>query len=74
VRTRGAQDGGVTSNRRPAWLVPALAGHVLLAALVWRDLARRPATGVRGSKNLWRLLSAANTSGSLAYVLVGRKR
>jgi hypothetical protein len=50
-----------------------VAGHVLLAALVWRDLARRPAARVRGSKNLWRLLSAANTSGSLAYVLIGRK-
>ncbi|SEP64526.1 hypothetical protein [Microlunatus flavus] len=62
-----------SSSRRPAVLLPALAGHVLVTALVWRDLARRPASGVRGGKNLWRALSALNTGGSLAYVLLGRR-
>lgn len=56
-------------------IVPlVLLGHALVTALVWRDLARQPSMRVRGGKNLWRLLSAANTSGSLAYVLVGRRR
>ena len=61
-------------SRRPDVLVPVLVGHVLVAALVWRDLARRPDARVRGGKNLWRVLSALNTSGSVAYVLLGRYR
>ncbi len=73
-RTASAHDEQVTtSNARPAWLVPALAAHVVVTALVWRDLASRPPQAVRGSKNLWRLLSAMNTGGSLAYLLVGRR-
>lgn len=61
------------SARRPACLVPALVAHVVVTALVWRDLAARPDRAVRGPKNLWRVLSALNTSGSLGYLLVGRR-
>ena len=61
-------------SNRPGWLVPALVVHLVVTALVWRDLARRPAGAVRGGKVLWRTLSAANTSGSVAYLLVGRRR
>ena len=70
----GAHPAGMTTTKpRPALLAPILAAHLVVAALVWRDLARRLAGSVRGGKNLWRVLSAANTAGSLAYVLVGRR-
>jgi hypothetical protein len=52
----------------------AVAAHVLLTALVWRDIARRPASELRGSKNLWRFLTALNTGNHLLYLLVGRRR
>jgi hypothetical protein len=49
------------------------AAHLLVTAATWRDLSRRPANRVRGSKALWRVASAANTGGSVAYFLIGRK-
>ena len=52
----------------------ALVVHVIVFSLTWRDLRRRPAAGVRGNKNLWRLASLLNTSGSLTYWLFGRRR
>jgi hypothetical protein len=52
----------------------ALIGHVIVTALVWRDLRRRPDSQIRGSKKLWRGLSALNTGNSLLYLLVGRRR
>jgi len=64
----------MSSSRRPALVVPALVGHTVVTALVWRDLAHRPDARVRGGKNLWRTLSALNTGGSLAYLLIGRRR
>ena len=64
----------MSTSRRPAVVVPALVAHVVVTALVWRDLASRPDAQVRGGKNLWRALSALNTSGSLAYLLLGRRR
>ena len=36
------------------------------------DLARRPASQVRGSKALWRTLSVVQPVGPLAYFTVGR--
>ena len=48
--------------------------HVTVMALTWRDLRFRPAGLVRGPKNLWRVASALNTSGSAAYWLFGRRR
>ena len=48
--------------------------HVMVTALTWRDLRSRPAGQVRGPKNLWRVASALNTSGSAAYWLFGRRR
>jgi hypothetical protein len=46
-------------------------GHVLVAAWTWRDIRQRPAQQVRGSKTLWRVLSAVNTLGSVSYWLIG---
>ena len=54
--------------------IPILVVHAAITALTWRDLRRRPADQVRGSKKLWRAASAMNTVGSLAYLVIGRKR
>ena len=64
-------------NRRPArpeFVIPALIGHVIATALVWRDIARRDPSELRGSKNVWRVLTALNTGNHLLYWLVGRRR
>jgi hypothetical protein len=47
---------------------------VTAAALTWRDIRQRPDADVRGSKKLWRVASALNTSGSAAYWLFGRRQ
>ena len=54
--------------------IPILVAHAAITTLTWRDLRRRPENQVRGSKKLWRVASAVNTIGSLAYMTVGRKR
>ena len=59
-------------ERKPVGLVMFLIGHVLIAAWTWRDIRQQPARQIRGSKRLWRILSAANTLGSVSYWLVGR--
>ena len=51
----------------------ALVVHVTAATLTWRNLRNRPAAQVRGSKTLWRVASALNTLGSVAYWLFGRR-
>jgi hypothetical protein len=55
-------------------LVLVLVVHVILARFTLRDLRRRPASAVRGPKRLWRVWATTNTTGSLAYWLVGRRR
>lgn len=55
-------------------MVPALVGHILLTALVWRDIDRRDPSELRGSKNLWRVVTALNTGNHAVYWLVGRRR
>lgn len=47
--------------------------HLLAVALTWRDIRNRPADQLRGSKRLWRLVSALNTLGAGAYWLAGRR-
>jgi len=63
----------MTEKQKRTWIV-ALIVHVIVLNLTWRDLRRRPASAVRGNKRLWRLASMANTSGSVAYWLFGRRR
>ena len=48
--------------------------HLTVVTLTWRDIRLRPEEQIRGSKKLWRVLSAANTAGSGAYWLAGRRR
>ena len=60
-------------ERKPNPVVFVLIGHALIATVTWRDIQRRPAEQVRGSKTLWRTLSAVNTLGSAGYWLIGRR-
>ena len=65
-------------NRKPNSLIAVLAYivvfHVPVTVLTWQDLNARPDAQVRGSKTLWRVVSALNTMGSVAYWLLGRRR
>ena len=54
-------------------LAVLVAVELVSAGYAWRDLARRPAESVRGSKNLWRAFIAANPGNSMAYWLLGRR-
>jgi hypothetical protein len=54
-------------------LVALVLAEIGLAALTWRDLRRRPAEEIRGSKRLWRIISTINPGNSVAYWLVGRR-
>ncbi len=65
---------GPMTPRRKQVLAVALVLHVILVSLTWRDLRRRPAAAVRGKKRMWRVASIMNTSGSVAYWLLGRRR
>jgi hypothetical protein len=55
-------------------LVAIGVAHLGITALTWRDVRNRPTEQIRGSKKLWRVLSAANTVGSGAYWVAGRRR
>jgi hypothetical protein len=48
--------------------------EIVAAILARRDLARRPDSGVRGSKRFWRLFVLLNPGNALLYWLVGRRR
>jgi hypothetical protein len=60
---------------KPSKLLLVVIGvtHLGITAWTWRDIRQRPADQIRGSKKLWRILSAANTTGSGAYWLAGRR-
>lgn len=55
-------------------LAVALVVHVVVTALVWRDIETRLPSELRGSKALWRLITAMNTGNSLLYLTLGRRR
>jgi hypothetical protein len=55
-------------------LLVVLVVHMILARFTLRDLRHRPASAVRGPKRLWRVWATMNTTGSVAYWLVGRRR
>ena len=54
-------------------LTALVLAEVGLAALTWRDIRRRPAEEIRGSKLFWRIISTINPGNSVAYWLVGRR-
>jgi hypothetical protein len=61
------------ARRRNRAVLLVLIGHTIVANVTWRDIRQRPARQVRGSKTLWRALSALNTLGSVGYWLIGRR-
>jgi hypothetical protein len=63
-------------KRKPnKYVLAAVAvAHLTIVALTWRDIRERPAEQIRGSKGLWRFLSAINMGNSAAYWLFGRRR
>ncbi len=61
------------NEKRVKVLAVVLVIHLLLVRLTWRDLGRRPDAAVRGRKRLWRVASGLNTTGSIAYWLIGRR-
>jgi hypothetical protein len=66
----------MTMKRKPNKYVLAvlLAVEVIIAALTFRDLKRRPPEEIRGSKRFWRVISLVNPGNSIAYWLFGRRR
>jgi len=62
-------------TQRQARLVGiAVVVQLVIGVLTLRDISRRSADQVRGPKWLWRIVGTANTSGSAAYWLFGRRR
>ena len=49
-------------------------GAILLTHAAITTITRRADGQVRGSKKAWRIASALNTAGSLAYLVAGRRR
>lgn len=60
------------SRKKQIWIVGAL--ELVLAAVAWIDLARRPGDRVNGPKPLWAAIIAINVFGPIAYFIKGRKR
>ena len=74
---RGSEGGSGPFNltdQQKRVLVVVVVAHLILAKVTWLDLRRRPAAAVRGPKRLWRTWSLLNTTGSMAYWTVGRRR
>ena len=65
---------GDSARRKKIIGVTAAVFHVVLLALTRRDLSRRPDEAVRGPKRLWQRWALLNTTGSIAYWIVGRRR
>jgi hypothetical protein len=68
-----ADPNGEAGRAGLARLAPFLIAHLVITAVTWRDLRHRSDDQVRGSKKIWRMASAVNTLGSLAYWLFGRQ-
>ncbi len=62
------------TERQVRVLTVTLIVHLILLRFTIRDLRRRPDAGVRGSKRFWRVTASLNTTGSVAYWLLGRRR
>ena len=64
----------LTKDQKARVVVAAVAVQAAVAAVTIRDINRRPKRDVRGPKALWRLVGGANTLGSIAYWVLGRRR
>ena len=63
-----------TSRTQLRFLLPALGLHLLVMTLAWRDISRRSPAQLRGSKALWRAVTALNAGNAVIYLLAGRRR
>ena len=61
------------SSGQKAAIIGLGAVQVALAGAAWIELARRPATTVRGPKGVWALAIAVNFIGPISYFAVGRR-
>ncbi len=59
---------------KPVLVAVVIAGHLWSTTKVWHDIDRRSPSELRGSKTLWRILTALNSGNHLLYLLVGRRR
>jgi hypothetical protein len=62
----------LTPGQQTAVLV-AISVQLSLAATAWVDLARRPASAVRGPKLAWAAAIAVNFVGPISYFALGRR-
>ncbi len=62
----------MTTAQRVGVIVGGLIQIALLIA-AQRDIKRRPADQIRGSKQVWRAASMINFVGPISYFLFGRK-
>ncbi len=62
------------SPRQQATVLTLASVQLSLAATAWVDLARRPASQVRGSKGMWAAISAISFVGPILYFTRGVRR
>jgi len=65
---------GSLTDQQKKIIAVALVIHLIMVTLTWRDLRNRPDAVVRGRKRFWRVAATMNTTGSVAYWLVGRRQ
>jgi hypothetical protein len=63
-----------TSRLEPRFLLPVLGLHLLIVGLAWRDISRRSPAQLRGSKTLWRAVTALNAGNVVVYLTAGCRR
>jgi hypothetical protein len=61
-------------DRQKRILLVVLVLHLIITRFTLRDLRHRPQSAVRGPKRVWRIWATVNTTGSLAYWTLGRRR
>lgn len=61
------------TSRRKRLIAVMVPIQFVLSFLAWRDLARRPADQVRGSKKAWRVFVTLNPGNAIVYWLFGRR-
>ena len=61
------------STTQKRTVVAAGAFETIMTLAVWRDLARRPASQVQGSKGKWALAALVQPVGPIAYFMRGRR-
>jgi len=60
-------------TRRRQVLAVVAAIEVISAVFAWRDISRRSADSIRGSKRFWRVVFLMNPGNSVLYWMFGRR-